>query len=64
MVNFQVSVLFQVSQLLESPVLSSTPDDADFVKPEGKSAKKRSNSKVSRFCVEKSAKTVTALQII
>ena len=43
-----VSVLFQVPQLLESPVLSSTPvDDADFVKPEDKSAKKRSNSKVS-----------------
>ena len=47
-----VSVLFQVSQFLESPLLSSTHvDDADFVKP----AKKRSNSKVSWLWIEISA---------
>ena len=42
------TVLFQVSQLQESPVLSSIPvDDADFVTPADKSAKKRSNTKAS-----------------
>ena len=52
-----VSVLFQVSQLLESPVHSSTPvDDADFVEPADKSSKKRSNSKVSWLWIEISAR--------
>ena len=47
------TVLFQASKLPEVPVLSSPPlAAADPAKPAGKSAKKRSNSKVSRFCIE------------
>ena len=49
------TVLFQASKLLEVPPLSSPSLAAtDPAKPAGKSAKKRSNSKVSRFCFENS----------
>ena len=58
------TVLFQASKLPEVPVLSSPPlAAADPAKPAGKSAKKRSNSKVSRFCVENAANHLIAATI-
>lgn len=45
--------LFQVSQLRDSPLLTSpTAAATEPVKPADKSAKKRSSSKVSRFSIE------------
>ena len=48
-----LTIMLQVSQSQESPLLSSPHAAAtDPVKPADKSAKKRSGSKVSRFNIE------------